>query len=700
MINWRKVPFIRILIPFIAGIVFASRDTTDLLYQPLLLFCSFFICWIALLFSPVFYKKWIAGILTQVCLFSLGAYFSYQYNTPDPNIHYQTQYKTGDWIIGTINEQPKTGKNLRFSIKVSQVGSDEKQLHTAKGLLMVDLPLSPKSKELAYGDLIVLKAPIKSIEAPKNPMSFDYRQYLARKQIYFQVRPKEAEWAKLASNQGQPMLGVFLRMRDQCLAVFRKHLRTANELAIASALILGDKSEIGEELRNAYAETGALHVLAVSGLHVGFVALGLGWLLGLFRSYRKAWKILKTILILLGVWTFALITGASPSVLRAASMFSLLIIGQSLQRYSSIYNTLAASAFCLLLLNPNLLFEAGFQLSYLAVTGIVFFYPRIYRSWIIDHPIGDFLWKMVAVSLAAQLTTFPLSLYYFHQFPIYFWLSGIIVVPAAMIILPLGILLLLAEWLLPVLAVLLGKLLYGVIWLSTSLIFLLHQLPGGLIEGIWISAWTLFLLYLLIAILMIGLERERPRYFLYIATIALFLTISSAYHRINSYSQKKIIVYHIHRNSLVDLFDGQNTLSISGEELEEGKEKFAAENFRNAMGITAIKKTSFSNEEHRTNHYLFTDRVLQFDKTRWAFIDGIEASNTSSLQVDFLLLRNNPRLAISEVLKTYQFKTLIIDASNSRHRREQWKKECTLLQLPYHDIAEDGAFTLDLNHLQ
>ena len=251
-------------------------------------------------------------------------------------------------------------------------------------------------------------------------------------------------------------------MRDKLLNILKENGLKNNELAVASALILGYKDDLGEELKHSYSSAGATHVLAVSGLHVGIIFLVLNFLLNILDKNDR-FKISKAILLICFLWAYATITGLSPSVVRAATMFSFVTIGKSFGKSSSIYNTLCASAFVLLVYNPYLIMEVGFQLSYLAVVGIVYFQSIIYKWIYVKNKFLKYIWMITSVSIAAQLTTFPLGLLYLHQSPTYLFASNLFVIPGAMLIIGLGILLFITSWI-PLISGGIGWLLAKFIW--------------------------------------------------------------------------------------------------------------------------------------------------------------------------------------------------------------------------------------------
>ena len=479
-------------------------------------------------------------------------------------------------------------------------------------------------------------------------------------------------------------------IRERLVGILRKNLPPeSNEFAVAAALILGKKDELSTDLRNAYAETGAVHVLAVSGLHLGFIAWGLGLIFGWGPFKRKSWRWIRLACILCGIWLFALITGLPPSVQRAATMFSAVWIGIVLDRKSSIYNTLGASALVLLLINPMLLFDIGFQLSYLALLGIVFFQPRIYgllktRSWILDK-----LWALISVALAAQLTTFPLSLYYFHQFPIYFLLSGVVVVLAASLILGTGILLFVFSWLSP-LASFLGKVLFGILWVNNAFIEYLQQLPGHLVDGIWINEWQLTAL--LLAVFFIAVYSVRPRAkYLMLALAGLILVFGvNFWHQANLRQQKRLIIYHLYKASVLDAISGKYRYTISN--LEEGSSDLLwnVQPHREKVGATQIRKDSLYWKEAPPLYHFYEKQIVIID-SNWK--PGVKPERP--ILVDIVLLKNAPQLSLQELSHYFQTDVWVADGTNYPTKLESWQAEAKELGLKFHATKEQGAYILD-----
>ncbi len=296
------------------------------------------------------------------------------------------------------------------------------------GNLLLFLQIDPQSEALRYGDRVVIRATVRPTEPPKNPHVFDYSRYLHFQNIHFQAFVKPDSLVRLSSGHGNFIWRAAFSCREKLLALLHEHFPTQDEYAVASALLVGYKDDLSDDLRTAYAETGSMHALAVSGTHVGFLYVGLFFLLQRLRLRGRWGRLVENVVLLSAIWAFTFLTGATASVLRASVMFSTYLLGKAMFRDASVWNVLAASAFGLLIYNPYFLFDAGFQLSYAAVAGMVFFYPRFYRVSPILPKWADYAWQVLLVGFAAQLGTLPLSLYYFHQFPVFFWLAGWVVV--------------------------------------------------------------------------------------------------------------------------------------------------------------------------------------------------------------------------------------------------------------------------------
>jgi competence protein ComEC len=284
--------------------------------------------------------------------------------------------------------------------------------------------------KLKIGDKLLISTILSLPENKNNPDEFDYRKYLTRKNIVASGYVSSGNWCKTGEEKSFSLFRGAQKVRMQMLDIYRNMGISGDEFGTVAALTLGYKDALSPELRESFSATGASHVLAVSGLHVGIIFLIISELLK-FMDKNKTAKRCKSLIIICFLWFYAFLTGLCPSVCRAALMFSIMAFGNVIDRKSYTYNTIFVSFFILLLINPNLIFDVGFQLSYAAVLSIIYFQPKINKFFYFKSKPMIWLWSLTSVSLAAQLGTMPISMFYFHQFPYYFWISNIVVIPAA-----------------------------------------------------------------------------------------------------------------------------------------------------------------------------------------------------------------------------------------------------------------------------
>lgn len=697
--NWRTIPFFRLALPFIAGIWFASDPGVCLFKGIFFAFPVLFgLLWLLWQRRTGFQSRWVYGAVLSVFLFLFGYQLTALHHELNRPHHFKDVLSEENYVSGVIQRLRPGENSLRLLLQVDHAGSNPDTLFPKTGFLLAYVDLDARSRLLSYGDQVLLKGRIRPIDPSRNPNSFDFAWYMHLNNTHFSIRADSVSWEKLNDQPSQSLLALTDQFRQRCIAILRKHLPTDNEFAVGAALILGYKDEISQEVTNAYINTGAMHVLAVSGMHVGIVYLCLSALLGLLKIKHPYWKIVKMLLLLAGVWGFAVLTGAAASALRAAAMFSFVIVGQSLDRHPNIYNTFAASAFLLLCVNPYLLFDIGFQLSYLAVIGIVYFQPLIYRLWYIENKIGDYFWKLSAVSLAAQITTLPISLLYFHQFPLYFWLSGLVVVPISGFVLMGGMALFVLDGI-PLVGWLLGKAVFWLVWITNATIFLVQQIPGGVITGIWVSATAAILLYGAIAALTGAFELRQFRWVL--VALACFSGVAGlhALREWQNQNRRQVAVYHLPGHTVVDFIDGKKITSLSDGDLETSRINFAAGSYRLFTGVTSLVVLNADTMGLQTAaNWFFHNGLAQFYGLKMAIVRQPITSKVmeSRIPVDCLLLSNNVRIKLEEVLQLFDSKLILFDASSSPWRIERWKKDCIRLGIPFYDVREQGAYIRDL----
>jgi len=465
-----------------------------------------------------------------------------------------------------INEPP-TYKNKTIAFKVDVLTRNDTSVI---GKSLVYIQKSKLSKQLNYGDVIICNTKFNPIIANKNPLEFNYANYLKLFNIHHQAFITSDNWKKIGEKPNQ-LFKLTYSISSYLSNIINTSKLTYNNKAIAKALLIGEKEDLDKDILRTYSSAGAMHVLAVSGLHVGIVMLVLIFILKPIKQLKYGHKIYIT-LILSGVWSYAFITGLSPSVLRSALMFSFIIIGKELQRETSIYQSILISAFILSIINPLVIFKVGFQLSYLAVLGIVYLQPKIYNLIYVKYKILNYIWQISSVSIAAQIATFPIGLYYFHQFPNFFLISNLVVIPLAFIIILLGIFYFLFHWV-PVISYCIEFLLNTALTIMNKSVTWVEKLPFSITWGISITWIDTLLIYLSLLFFIFALSLKRIKH-LFIGSIILvsFLTIQIfKSHHINTTNE--LIIYNIKDELAIDIFEGRNNLFLATDSLAKDKSK-------------------------------------------------------------------------------------------------------------------------------
>jgi competence protein ComEC len=473
-------------------------------------------------------------------------------------IHKEQQFAASIPTQGTFcgivhDKAPSTNNRFKFTVKLESAFSDDSVHLTHEKILLYSSDSLANSK-MEPGSEIVFSAPLFEISNTKNPGDFDFKRYMNRKGIRYQASVNDE--IGLSGSIHNTALTTALNVRTNLMKRYRNAGIDGDEYAVLGALTLGDKNYISNEVKSSFSSSGAMHVLSVSGLHVGIIFLVLNFLLKPLNNTIKL-RILNILLLLGALWSYAFITGLPPSVLRSTSMFSFLTIGQNLGRKTNTYNTLAVSAFLILLLNPLTLFEIGFQLSYMAVISIVFFQPQFASLYNPKNQIVKYVWDLLTVSLAAQLGTTPISIYYFDQFPTYFLLSNLIVVPAAAIILYLGVLFFCVSFI-PIIGGATAFLLKNITSVLNFSVKTIEALPGSVIENLSISLTALALLYLLIAFASAFMLLKRGSYLVLCLSSLLLLLTQNITNEIGYYTQKKIIIYNNRTEPLISCIEGKS----------------------------------------------------------------------------------------------------------------------------------------------
>lgn len=568
----QKIPFLRLSVALAAGIALGS--ITSIRYSDVLLLYVFLLAILVFINRRYSYRKvTFFGIGVGFLFLATGILVYKLYNK-------KPEFYTKGPFFATVLEKPVEKPNSWQSVLKIEAIHHENAVVKSREKLMVYFSKGEGASRLTPGETITFKHPPQFIANNNNPYEFDYQGYLARKKIYRQVYLPSGSWKKTHVQSTFHPIVTAEKIRLRLLGIYEQQEMDENHLSILSALTLGYKRGLDPETRSIFAAAGAMHVLAVSGLHVGIVFMVLSFSFGFLRR-QQAGRPVFILLVLICLWLYALITGLSPSVSRAAAMFSFVVVGNNLKKQSNIYNTLAASAFFLLLFNPNMLFEVGFQLSYSAVFGIVFLQPRLEKLITVDQKIVRYFWVLLTVSVAAQIATFPFSVYYFNQFPVFFWLSNLIIIPAVMLFIPLGMLLLAFHWI-PLVPAIISFVLDNSIGFVYGLLGFIEKLPLSVIEFSFLPVELFFVLGTLFS-LFLFINFRRILFFKASLFFLLFLLTASLIFKTGNLFRKEMIVYNNPGNTIIQLIAGNQNYIVSEKELPR-------KSFENEMVKNTVKK--------------------------------------------------------------------------------------------------------------
>jgi competence protein ComEC len=697
---WNRYAFIRFVLFMSLGIV-AGTFLPDLFEFILLFFAGISVLYFAAQFFrgyqfPSFQSVSFAVLAFLIC-FSFGYLNAYWKSEKHDEAHLLnvSSENIDAFEAVLVNAGKNTEKTHGFKADIQQilVNGEWQNYH---GNAMIYFQKDSLAEKLSYGDQLLVKSRLSELEPPKNPLEFNYKRFLGFDQIYHQQYVTSGKWLKLDQNKGNLIIASSINTAHYLEQIMNDYIHNERSLAIAKALTLGIKDELDNELRNAYAAAGAMHVLAVSGLHVGIIFLIISTILKKWRN-RKRGRIFFAVISISVLWAYAFITGLSPSVQRAAMMFSFIILAQAMKRQTNIYNTLAASAFVLLCFNPFLLFSVGFQLSYLAVLGIVFFQPKFYGLLQFKFVLWDKIWAITCVSMAAQLATAPLGLLYFHQYPTYFFLSNLVVIPAAFFILNSSLFLLIisfwewaSEWV--------GYIIDHFIQLINYLVFSLDYLPNSTIDGVFINTPESWLVYIAIFFIALFISEKKLNYLKLTVLSLFFMSASICYRQYENSQEKKLIVYDTGKHHALAFRNGFSQFLKVEKELAQDKNKLRFHVYPSQLqaGIADFHPDRF---EPDNQNKLFEDfHGLKFaiweDKriVHWYQEVDEDFALKESIDVDLLIISNNGVKKPEKLLDIFDPKKIVIDASNSYYNIQNFKAKFEEGNLDYYIVPEEGAF--------
>lgn len=690
--NWNKYPFIRMVLALSLGILLCDRSSHVPLDKPWLiglLVLLLVVDWLLHRALKSHRYRWVFGMSILVTVFFLG------WVRTAINRHAErSDWGEERWRLARVLEPPEIREKTVKVLLALESEKSEAGIVKTSGKAMAYFQKDEMALALQYGDLLAFSLPLEAVAPPKNPMEFDYKRYLERRGIGWSVYLRSDDWIPLGEGDVNPIYAFAYRFRQRMLDALQHCGITDDEFGVGAAILLGYDESLPPQVRKNYVAAGSMHVLCVSGMHVGIIYLLASFLLG-FLGKGKKMAFVRRVLLLLLIWFYALITGLSPSIMRSALMISFVIFGELIHRKGFALNSIAASAFVLLLLNPNNLFAIGFQLSYGAVIGIVLLQKPIYNMVFVNNRLLDKVWEITAVSLAAQIATMPFTVYYFNQFTPYFWLSNLFMTPLSFVVILTGMSLLLVAWV-PWVNLAVGKMVWLGLHVMNWLVEMIEKLPLSLIKGLYMSGFQFLLSLVMLLLLWLFVNLKRKRMLLEMLTVALLFTMSLAWRTQCLSQQSQLVVYSLRNHTAISVVDGFDQLLLCDEGLLE--EPTAID--YSLKGYWAERQLPMNPRCHLLSED-FSDGLAQKRKglitangVLLALWEPVDTGNdhVQRIAVDYLVVREKQRPELQRILKMYRIGTLIIDGSVPEYLAKDWMRQAESMNIPYINGREGALF--------
>jgi competence protein ComEC len=674
-----QFPLMRITFGFILGIVFSNH------FQPnpntaFLLIGIFFGLFIITLYlsKSDFIQKIYFGIATCFLFFQLGCCTQVIHNE---------FYKKDNYVHLITNETDSHMVELVLREKLKGSATTDKYIGIVKrldqklcsGKILIQIPKSQENHELQIGSNVQIAGKIITNKKSLNPNQFDYGKYLYNKSIFAQIYANN-NTIKISNKFDKNIWYYSDRLRNKIITNLEKNNFSNVDLQVVSALILGQQQDISKEILKDYQYAGAIHILSVSGLHVGFILLFITFLLKPL-SKNKLGNTVRLLIIIFSLWGFAILAGLSPSVVRSVTMFSFVALGMYLKRSTNIFHTLLVSMFLILFFQPSFLFDVGFQLSYISLFFILWLQPLLSGLWEPKNKIMTYFWDILTVSFAAQIGAFPLSIYYFHQFPGLFFITNLVIIPFLVVIMGLGVFVMVMAAFDFVPMVTMKSLEFSICFLN-KIINWVASFEQFIIKDIPINWQSLFCLYLLIIAGIVVLKKlTYPKIVFALFSLLLFQS-TLIVTRWDIHNQKEWIVFNSWKNTLITERYGNNVTVICNESIQNKIATNASLKsylVANNSNLRMIKKIE--------NLYCFEDKkILVIDSF------GIYSKE---IIADIIILRQSPKINLERLIELNHPKLIVADASNYRTNVQLWKAVCIKKKIPFHATAEKGFYRVN-----
>jgi competence protein ComEC len=672
-------PLARITIGFILGILFAFylQPSISAVFIALISSLSIFILFyflsksrskLSLYFGVgTYFLSFIIGVSTQITHTDYFQKSNYIHNT--------SIFEQPHFISLTIREKMKSSPfSDRYLAIVNHIDQKEQT-----GRIILNIQNDSLHHALQVGNSLLIKGTLTKNKPPNNPNQFDYSKYLENKQIYAQLYA-DVDEIKIGSKIEKDIWYYSSKLRTRIIRNLEKNNFNKTELNVAIALIMGQQQDISPDIIRDYQYAGAVHILSVSGLHIGFILLFVTFILKPIPNTKRG-SFIKLITILISLSMFGIIAGLAPSVVRSVTMFSFVAIGNHLRRSVNIYHTLLVSVLLILLFEPSFLFDVGFQLSYIALFFIIWLQPLLSSIWKPKYKVSKYIWDILTVSFAAQIGTLPLSIYYFHQFPGLFFITNLIIIPLLSIIMILGVLvMLLAAF--NMIPIFLSQLLEWSIYYLNKIINAIASLEKFIIQDIPLHFYLLISSYLLLFTIIIWFKK--PSFNRLSVILISIIILQLSYFRIHYkiLNEEELIVFNSTKNTLITERKGENILVYANDSILKTVQK------NSILKSYRIGNLSTLEQKKRLQNFMFFNgkKIFVLDSS------GIYPKN---IQPDIIVLTQSAKINADRLFQEMKPKLVIVDASNFKNIQKLWKVSCKKQKIPFHATGEKGFYKLN-----
>lgn len=690
---WNAFPFLRITPALVAGILLnkvfpCSQGERYFLLLFIIILFSYYL-YNVIQSKHGFQKTSIgfSGLILFVLLGYYSAHITYLTNRPSFSL---ANSKSISYYTLSIQSKPQTTQNsIRYEALIDHI-KIKGAWHSASDKLSLYMDKNHPI-QFVYGDKLMIKGFPNYMKKQTNPHAFDYTQYLNRKGVFVNDYLEMDDYIHVSNHKEYSLKFYLHRIGSYFDNILTKFLAEEREQNIAKAMVIGQRDEITSEMKHVYQSTGTSHILAVSGLHVGIIYLVFSSIFKFLKRSHFRWIYYS--LMFFTLWSYAIITGLSPSVIRASTMLSFILLAEMSKRNSNIYNTVIASAFFILLIAPNLIYSVSFQLSYMAVLGIIYLYHKIYRLIFIKSISIDFFWKITAISFSVQIATFSITIFYFNQFPTIFPITNLIAIPTATIVIVGSIGLFLTSFL-PLIPSIIGYVLQIWISLYNTIMVYFSDFPFTVVEDIYLKPAHVFLLIISVFLLLRFTETKKLSYFRFFTLSILFLCVFVLYGQYHKINQSEIIFYDITGKNYFDVIIGENCYSnIQEPEGDVGDDiYFNILPNRRHHSISTVQDLANNELAKKIGNnwliYLNNKSILVCNDFKSLAISNPE------LRFDYVVIGKSSVPNIEHISSSYHSKNLILNSTITNKLADAMENK-TFVNSKIHSISNDGAYVID-----